>query len=140
MAGGPSYLHIIPKKEDRSAVCGTLSLFLILPTSVKVQVPKSMRVHSTNIPNELVTYRERLGLTQEQVASALGLRRSKLLTRLEQDHRIPRFLTAIKLSAIYRVPIEFLFPQLYEKLRSEIRHREEAIVAREKAKETHGTV
>lgn len=78
-----------------------------------------------------------MGLTQEHVAAALGLKRSKLLSRLEQEYRTPQFRTAIKLSAIYRVPIEFLFPKLYERVRLEIRRREEALRARA-GKGTHG--
>lgn len=79
--------------------------------------------------NHLVYYRKRLRLTQFQVARLLGWKNTKGLSRIESGQVIPTLVTAFRLSSIYRVPVEFLFKDRYEVLRSEIRAREQRIAS-----------
>jgi transcriptional regulator with XRE-family HTH domain len=78
--------------------------------------------------NDLVNYRERIGFTQNQVAALLGYRSTGLLSTLERGHRFPNLKTALKLAAIYRVPVDFLYSKLYVALRNDIRTKELALV------------
>lgn len=78
--------------------------------------------------NDLVQYRKRMRFTQPAVARLLGWKNIKGLCELESGRAIPTLTTAFKLSIIYRVPIEFLYRQFYERLRSEIRTRELTLV------------
>ncbi len=75
--------------------------------------------------NNLVLYRERMGLTQRHVAGLLGETNTTLISKLEQGTRLPSLLVILKLAIIYRAPVDFLFAQLYEELRSEIREKED---------------
>ena len=75
-------------------------------------------------PNHLLHYRKRMGLTQLQVAGLLGWKNIKAISKMESGNALPTMNTALKLSAIYRVPVEFLYRDLYVKLRSEIREQE----------------
>jgi transcriptional regulator with XRE-family HTH domain len=62
--------------------------------------------------------------SQKQVASLLDLPYSAMLSRYEQGHLLPSLSTALRLGAIYRVPVDFLFEGLYVKLREEVRAKE----------------
>ena len=79
----------------------------------------------TKHPNSLLQYRRRLGYTQEQVAQLLGLKSRSLLSRMELGHSLPRLLTALQLAVLYRVPVDFLYYEIYLALRDEIRAREQ---------------
>jgi len=79
--------------------------------------------------NDLILYRERMGFTQRHVAILLGLKGTALLSRLEAGDRLPHLTTALKLAAIYRVPVDFLYSGLYHKLRTATRLREEQLEA-----------
>ncbi len=74
--------------------------------------------------NDVVLYRERLGLTRLHTARLLGLRDTTILSRIERGHHLPNLKTALKLAALYRVPVEFLYPGLYKAYREDIRQRE----------------
>lgn len=75
--------------------------------------------------NELVHYRKRMKFTQLRVLSILGWRNKKGLCKIESGEVTPTLATALKLAIIYRVPVEFLFANLYRKLRVQIRSREQ---------------
>jgi transcriptional regulator with XRE-family HTH domain len=77
--------------------------------------------------NALAQYRRRLGFTQEQVEQLLGHRGRRAIWLFESGQSIPSLPTALKLAAIYRVPVEFLFNEIFLGYREEIRRREEAI-------------
>jgi transcriptional regulator with XRE-family HTH domain len=47
-----------------------------------------------------------------------------MLSRYERGHILPSLTTALGLEIVYRVPVAFLFPDLYEELRDQIRSRE----------------
>jgi transcriptional regulator with XRE-family HTH domain len=76
-------------------------------------------------PNALVIYRHRMRFTQKRVAQLLGMRSTCMLSRYERARSLPPLKTALRLGIILRVPIEFLFPGIYENLRNEIREAEE---------------
>lgn len=85
-----------------------------------------MQPRSNKYKNQLIIYRERIGYTQLQVVALLGLRDSTLLSRLEKGHRLPNLQTALQLAIIYRVPVDYLYSELYAALREPIRSKEEA--------------
>lgn len=62
--------------------------------------------------------------TQFEVMSLLGWKNKKGLFQLESGDATPTLHTALKLAIIYRVPIEFLFKSLYDRLHDQIRHKE----------------
>lgn|ERR1035437_2423806 len=71
--------------------------------------------------NQLVVYRRRMGFSQKQVARLLGHSNSVKLSTYEKGLSIPSFQTALSLEIIYRVPVAFLYPTLYDELRNHIR-------------------
>ena len=75
-------------------------------------------------PNDLARYRRRMGLSQAQVAKLLGFKNTKNVSNLELGRYFPSIPTALKLGAIYRVPVDFLFSHLYMHFRSRIREAE----------------
>ncbi len=79
-----------------------------------------------NKPNRLAHYRMRRGLTQEQVARLLGWKNVKAISRMEAGTAFPTLHTALKLSNIYRVPVEGLYQELHLQIREEIRKHEQA--------------
>jgi DNA-binding XRE family transcriptional regulator len=82
---------------------------------------------SKNHPNHLQIYRNRMRLSCKQVAHLLGHSMTSSLTRFELGRSVPSLRTALRLAAIYRVPVEFLFPRLYLNEREEIRKLEEQV-------------
>jgi DNA-binding XRE family transcriptional regulator len=77
-------------------------------------------------PNDLARYRRRMRFSQSQAAKLLGHKHAQHLSELELGHHFPSLTTALKLAAIYRVPVDFLFSKLYMHFRSNIRAEEEA--------------
>jgi transcriptional regulator with XRE-family HTH domain len=77
--------------------------------------------HTTN---RLVLYRKRMRLSQKQVALNLGLKNVSALSNYERGASLPSLQRALGLEIVYRVPVAFLFPDLYEDTRAEIRNRE----------------
>ena len=75
--------------------------------------------------NKLVIFRRRFGYSQRQVARLLGLKGTSMLSRYEHGQSLPPLPVAFSLGVILRVPVEFLFPGLYEILRDRIRAEEE---------------
>jgi transcriptional regulator with XRE-family HTH domain len=75
-------------------------------------------------PNDLAAYRKRMRLTQAQVARLLGHKTHKSLSRLELGRALPSLKTALRLAVVYRIPVDFLFHNLYVRFREEIRQKE----------------
>ena len=75
--------------------------------------------------NQLAAARRQRGLTRKQAAQLLGYQGTSELSRLECGTRLPQLITALRLEIIYRRPIAFLFPELYDSLREVIRAREQ---------------
>ena len=61
------------------------------------------------------------------VARLLGDKDVSRLSKYERGQRLPDLRNAFRLSIILRVPVEFLFPSLYDILREQIRAEEERI-------------
>lgn len=77
--------------------------------------------------NSLWSARRRMGFSQERVARALGLRKTSVVSRYENGKRYPSLVNALKLEIVYRMPVAFLFRDLYSELKDEVRGREEHI-------------
>jgi transcriptional regulator with XRE-family HTH domain len=75
--------------------------------------------------NNLVLYRRRMGFTQKQVAGLLRQRDTSMVSHYEHGRALPPLAVALGLEIIYRVPVAFLFPAIYEELKEGIRQREE---------------
>lgn len=75
----------------------------------------------------LVHYRKRMRLTQFQVVRLLGWKNTKGLCQIESGKVLPTLSTALKLSIIYRVPVEFIFKNFYISLREQIRTKEASL-------------
>ena len=83
-----------------------------------------MEEHKYPNKNSLIVYRRRLNLPQQVVARLLRHADYRRLSAYENGRSLPPLLTALRLEIIYRVPVAFLFPDLYEALRTEIRAEE----------------
>lgn len=79
------------------------------------------------IKNSLWEARQRMGFSQERASRALGFKKTDVLSRYENGMRIPGLVNALKLEIIYRIPVAFLYRDLYRQLKEEIREREEDI-------------
>ncbi len=79
------------------------------------------------IKNYLWTYRKKMGLSQKRVGHFLGLNETNSLSRWEHGVKLPNLVNVLKLEIVYRVPAAFLFGDLYERLKKEIRGREEKL-------------
>ena len=77
--------------------------------------------HTTN---QLVVYRKRMRLSQKQVAQILGLKNVSVLSNYERGISRPSLQRALGLEIVYRVPVAFLFPDLYDQIKASIRERE----------------
>lgn len=78
-------------------------------------------------PNDLVLYRRRMGFTQRYVARLLGHRDTSMVSHYERSRVLPPLMTALSLEIIYRVPVAFLFPGMYDELKKHIRAQEESL-------------
>ena len=74
--------------------------------------------------NNLVLYRRRMGFTQKQVAGLLGHRDASMVSHYEHGRALPPLAVALSLEIVYRVPVAFLFPAMYDELKQQIRHKE----------------
>jgi|SRR5579862_50574 len=77
--------------------------------------------------NNLVVYRRRMGFTQRQVAQMLGHGDASMLSHYEHGRALPPLVIALNLEIIYRVPVAFLFPAMYEDLKARIREQEDSL-------------
>jgi DNA-binding XRE family transcriptional regulator len=84
-----------------------------------------MNQHKNKQQKSLVIYRRRMNFSQKTVANMLGHRDSTLLCLYERGRKLPPLAAALQLGIILRVPVEFLFPALYDDLRNRIRTQEE---------------
>ncbi len=66
------------------------------------------------IKNEVNTYRTEAGVTQEGLASKVGVSRQTIIA-LEKGNYTPSILLAIKIARFFKVPVEKIFNISYEK-------------------------
>lgn len=78
------------------------------------------------IKNHLWLYRKRMGFSQKQVALLLGHKSTWPISDYERGKRLPTLTTALKLEIILRVPVAFLYQDLYGNLKRKIRATEES--------------
>lgn len=60
------------------------------------------------LANTLTKAREKMGVTQEEVAQAVGVTRQTIIA-IEKGNYSPSVLLALKLARFFRVPVEKLF-------------------------------
>ena len=77
--------------------------------------------------NYLRTYRKRASLSQDEVASMLGVSGGPKVSRYEGGSREPSLKTALRYSALFGAPIEELFAGLCEKVEDETARRARAL-------------
>ncbi len=68
-----------------------------------------------------------MGLTQKQVARLLGQRDTSMVSHYERGRALPPLAVAFKLEIIYRTPVAFLFPAMYDDFKKKIRKQEESL-------------
>lgn len=88
-----------------------------------------MQQNQTKDINTLDIYRRRMGFSARHVAHLFGDASISRVSRYERGERLPDLKNAFRLSIILRVPVEFLFPSLYDSLREHIRTEEERLAA-----------
>ena len=70
-----------------------------------------------------------MGFTQKHVSLLLGHRDPSMVSHYEHGRALPPLVVALSLEIIYRVPVAFLFPSMYEGLKRRIRDHEAALSA-----------
>lgn len=66
------------------------------------------------IQNSVSEHRTRTGVTQEDLASSVGVSRQTIIA-LEKGNYTPSVLLALKIAGFFKVPVEKLFTISYEK-------------------------
>ena len=66
-----------------------------------------------------------MGYSQRRVAHLLGHKSHAALSLYEHGRVMPTLITALRLEIILRTPVAFLFPNLHDGLKKEIRAEEE---------------
>lgn len=66
------------------------------------------------IKNEVSKYRTEMGVTQEDLASKVGVSRQTIIA-LEKGNYTPSILLALKIAGFFKMPVEKLFKISYEK-------------------------
>ena len=84
-----------------------------------------IKIRRTN--NSLWVARQRMGFSQKSVAQTLGLKKTSVLSRYERGTRLPGLVNALRLEIVYRMPVAFLYPDLYRRIKEEIRQKEDKI-------------
>ena len=72
-----------------------------------------------------------MGFTAVHVSRLLGQQHRSVVSDYERGEHTPSLVNALRLGIILRVPVEFLFPTLYDGLRNQIRAEEERLAAPE---------
>ena len=67
-----------------------------------------------SIANEVSTYRARMSVTQEELASKVDVSRQTIIA-LEKGNYTPSILLALKIAGFFNMPVEKLFKISYEK-------------------------
>ena len=67
-----------------------------------------------------------MGFSQKQVARLLGHRDASMVSHYERYRALPPLAVALGLEIIYRTPVAFLFPDMYDELKRRIRGDEQS--------------
>ena len=81
--------------------------------------------------NNLLTYRKRSALSQEEVAYLLGARGGAKVCRYERFLQEPGLQTVLAYEAIFDRPVSELFPVLFEEAQMEVRARAKKLEQKE---------
>lgn len=65
------------------------------------------------INNKVNEYRTKRGMTQEALAAAVGVTRQTIIS-IEKGNYTPSVLLALKIAAVFAVPVEVIFTIVYE--------------------------
>lgn len=84
-----------------------------------------MKTKRSEYSNKIEYYRRRMGFDVRDVAALLGHTDPTAVLSYERGVRYPSLANSLGLGIILRVPVEFLFPDLYDAMRLEIRRLEE---------------
>ena len=68
-----------------------------------------------------------MGFSQKQVARMLGHADASMISHYERSRALPPLMVALSLEIIYRTPVAFLFPPMYDELKRYIRQQEETL-------------
>lgn len=74
----------------------------------------------THIPSSLWKNRKGWRLTQQQLGTLLGGFDQSVMARFEAADRVPPLSAAYRLSLLFDLPVELLFPRLYAEQREEL--------------------
>ncbi len=96
-----------------------------LPCYIASTMTNASNQPKKKIANELEVLRTGRGLSRKAVARLLGYKKATPVIRFEKGERLPSLTKALQLEIIYRIPVAFLYPDLYVSLRDEIRAAEE---------------
>ena len=70
-----------------------------------------------------------MGFSHRQVATLLGSTDPSMISHYEHNRAMPSLQTALGLEIILRTPVAFLFPDLYNSLKADIREKEDESAA-----------
>ena len=99
---------------------------------MKTKGAKTLSKEKQRQKNDLVHYRRRLRFSQERVAALLGQKKRGLLWEYESGTILPSLPVALRLAAVYRAPVEFLFRDLFLSHQRQVRELEETMGADKK--------
>ena len=88
-------------------------------------------MEENNFPNRLTLYRKRMKFSQKDVAQILKTAPSAI-SHYERGVMRPSLERALALEIVYRVPVAFFYPELYDKLREQLHDRESRLQNKEK--------
>lgn len=82
------------------------------------------RKQKRQVKNRLALFRRRRSLGAKQVATLLGHKSTVQLSHYENGFKVPNLKNALKLAAIYNIPIRLMLDGYYESCVSEVRNEE----------------
>ncbi len=83
-----------------------------------------------SLPNYLRSYRQKAGLTQDEVAFLMGGTHGSTITRHEEYLRMPALVTALGYAAIYQEDPRVLFAGRFEGRQRLVRKRADTLLAK----------
>lgn len=89
------------------------------------------------VPNLLRKCRKVRQLRQKDVAKILGLKSPSRISRWEKGLCMPSAMNLLRLSVVYRVMVDAVFPDLLRSLRQELKKREEELLGQRSTSSRH---
>jgi transcriptional regulator with XRE-family HTH domain len=77
----------------------------------------------THVPNYLRTHRKRIGLSQRELAEALGFYDESPVSRHERFESTPPLSIAIGYEVVFRVPVSEIFAGLRDRVEKDVENR-----------------